>query len=206
MMAGGLQAPPVLSTLETHLLEFSKVPLGHPLNHPRSDEELRITYDIDRTLKEIRQGRWRRVALQFPDEMLPDAPRVFQLLSHGLAIHDRSPSIKHETGCYNNAGAESTRRLGEEEVQERAESMAKTTVIQDCSEEKIPPKLYILADTSYGACCVDEVAAEHVDADDSDVGPVRTRDFDGAVLRAGHGGRPGPVGRADRGVRAAGNG
>lgn len=28
-----------------------------------------------------------------------------------------------------------------------------------------PPKLYILADTSYGSCCVDEVAAAHVQAD-----------------------------------------
>lgn len=28
-----------------------------------------------------------------------------------------------------------------------------------------PPKLFILADTSYGSCCVDEVAASHVDAD-----------------------------------------
>ncbi len=27
------------------------------------------------------------------------------------------------------------------------------------------PELYILADTSYGGCCVDEVAAKHVDAD-----------------------------------------
>ncbi len=26
-------------------------------------------------------------------------------------------------------------------------------------------RLYILADTSYGSCCVDEIAAEHVDAD-----------------------------------------
>jgi diphthamide biosynthesis protein 2 len=31
--------------------------------------------------------------------------------------------------------------------------------------EKWFPRLYILADTSYGTCCVDEVAAEHVDAD-----------------------------------------
>lgn len=28
-----------------------------------------------------------------------------------------------------------------------------------------PPALYILADTSYGSCCVDEVAAAHVQAD-----------------------------------------
>ena len=30
---------------------------------------------------------------------------------------------------------------------------------------KMAPRLTILADTSYGTCCVDEVAAEHVDAD-----------------------------------------
>lgn len=30
---------------------------------------------------------------------------------------------------------------------------------------RAPPRLYILADTSYGACCVDEVAAAHVEAD-----------------------------------------
>ena len=32
-------------------------------------------------------------------------------------------------------------------------------------EEKVCCKTYILADTSYGSCCVDEVAAEHVEAD-----------------------------------------
>uniref|UniRef100_A0A1B6CJ12 2-(3-amino-3-carboxypropyl)histidine synthase subunit 2 n=1 Tax=Clastoptera arizonana TaxID=38151 RepID=A0A1B6CJ12_9HEMI len=32
-------------------------------------------------------------------------------------------------------------------------------------EKNIDQKLYILGDTSYGSCCVDEVAAEHVNAD-----------------------------------------
>ncbi|BGP48820.1 Diphthamide biosynthesis protein 2 [Rhodotorula kratochvilovae] len=33
--------------------------------------------------------------------------------------------------------------------------------------ERLPPhkELYVLADTTYGSCCVDEVAAQHVDAD-----------------------------------------
>ncbi|PKI83436.1 Diphthamide biosynthesis protein 2 [Malassezia vespertilionis] len=35
-----------------------------------------------------------------------------------------------------------------------------------CAEhDLVPPRLYILADTSYGSCCVDEVAAAHVQAD-----------------------------------------
>ncbi|SPO02079.1 related to diphthamide synthesis protein DPH2 [Cephalotrichum gorgonifer] len=32
------------------------------------------------------------------------------------------------------------------------------------SERRVSPKLYVLADTSYSACCVDEIAAEHVNA------------------------------------------
>jgi len=33
-------------------------------------------------------------------------------------------------------------------------------------EEKFPNvKLYVLGDTSYGSCCVDEIAAEHINAD-----------------------------------------
>jgi len=35
--------------------------------------------------------------------------------------------------------------------------------IQDTKEEE--QKIFILGDTSYGACCIDEIAAEHVDAE-----------------------------------------
>jgi diphthamide biosynthesis protein 2 len=43
---------------------------------------------------------------------------------------------------------------------------AKNETIQQLSAElDVEEKLCILGDTSYGACCVDEVAAEHVDAD-----------------------------------------
>jgi len=40
-------------------------------------------------------------------------------------------------------------------------------VLKEKINEKIPENdihLYVLADTSYGSCCVDEVAAEHVDS------------------------------------------
>lgn len=143
-------AAPVLSTPDDRILEATEsvVPEPKPI---QSEEELAITYDIERTLKEIRQARYKRVALQFPDEMLPDAPRVFQLLSRGLEardIVDKSSSGQKEAGREAANGlADSVSRLG----------------VEDSGEEA--PKLYILADTSYGTCCVDEVAAEHVDAD-----------------------------------------
>ncbi|KAF9444614.1 diphthamide biosynthesis protein [Macrolepiota fuliginosa MF-IS2] len=71
-------------------------------------------YDIQRTADEIIQGDYKRIALQFPDELLHDSVPIF-------------------------------RRL----------------------KSKIGPgrELYVLADTSYGSCCVDEVAAQHANAD-----------------------------------------
>lgn len=120
-MATELAAAPVLSTPDDHLLE---VPAAETKTIPTStlsDEELRWTYDIARTAKEIRQGGWKKIALQFPDDMLVDAPGVVQTLdAELLAAH---------------GGDDESRRI------------------------------HILADTSYSACCVDEIAAEHADSD-----------------------------------------
>ena len=111
----------------------------------RSDEEIYLIYEIKRTVAEIRERKWRRIALQFPDEMLPDAPRVYE------ALHNGFKEI----------------RAGEVQKMDASDGVP-TEALADMS---IPPlalpeeKLYILADTSYGSCCVDEIAAEHVDAD-----------------------------------------
>ncbi|RLN46843.1 hypothetical protein BBJ29_009759 [Phytophthora kernoviae] len=72
-------------------------------------------YDIPRTVKQIRSGGYKVIALQFPDSLLPDASRVQQELKDGLS--------------------------GQWE------------------------RVFILGDTSYGSCCADEVAAQHLVAD-----------------------------------------
>ncbi|KAH9051627.1 diphthamide biosynthesis protein [Lactarius deliciosus] len=77
-------------------------------------EELRDYYELEWTANEIVANNYKRVALQFPDELLRDSVPIF----HGL---------KRAVGANS--------------------------------------ELYVLADTSYGSCCVDEVAAQHVDAD-----------------------------------------
>jgi diphthamide biosynthesis protein 2 len=71
-------------------------------------------YDITQTVDHITSLGASRIALQFPDELLPDAYTVLQLLQREL-----DPSCD----------------------------------------------LFILGDTSYGSCCVDEVAAQHLQAD-----------------------------------------
>ncbi|KAF7329083.1 2-(3-amino-3-carboxypropyl)histidine synthase subunit 2 [Mycena kentingensis (nom. inval.)] len=80
----------------------------------RSSAELDEFYDIERTISAIVAGKYKRVALQFPDELLHDSVPIYRRLRAGIG-----------------------------------------------SEQE----LYVLADTSYGSCCVDEVAAQHVDAD-----------------------------------------
>lgn len=140
-MADLQSTPPVLSTPGDHILTETTDSVGSITQERLSDEELEIRYEIDRTITEIRRHKWRRAALQFPDEMLPHSARVYQTLARGLGP---SPNPLATT------------------VDD-----SKTQELTDLTlEEASPPvKLTILADTSYGSCCVDEIAAEHIDAD-----------------------------------------
>jgi diphthamide biosynthesis protein 2 len=153
-MGTEMEAAPVLSTPDDRILEATEPAISQNTARALSDEELAITYDIDRTLKEIREARYKRIALQFPDDMLPDAPRVFQLLSRGLDSRNATDSNTTQT---QNDGTSTT-----VDSDGLAHSVSQLSVA-DTAE--LSPRLYILADTSYGTCCADEVAAEHVDAD-----------------------------------------
>ncbi|CZR66604.1 related to diphthamide synthesis protein DPH2 [Phialocephala subalpina] len=149
-----LTAPPVLSTPETHILE-DPTPLSTAQASPRlSDEELWNVYELERTAKEIRDGGYKRVALQFPDGMLKDAPRISQALEKEVwklpaAVRKEEESASLETSF--------------NELQVNAEQGTKEDGTNGRTAERV--RLYILADTSYGSCCVDEIAAEHVNAD-----------------------------------------
>ena len=144
---GKLGSPPVLSTPDSHILNATSLATILRPEEKLSDEELLTRYEIRRTILEIRRHKWKRVALQFPDEMLPDSARVFQLLARGLHLaqvdtsQPRLPSSNQEI--------------------EKVEGFDRLHI----DESKEPVKLTILADTSYGSCCVDEIAAEHVNAD-----------------------------------------
>ncbi|KAJ0122677.1 diphthamide biosynthesis protein 2 [Diaporthe amygdali] len=129
-MTNELTAAPVLSTPDDHLFEYQE-PVADAQS-PRSDDELRETYEVARVAREIRHGAHRRIALQFPDHMLGDAPKVVTLLQDEL---DSIPQ-------------------GEEKDDQK-------DIPQDRKQQE---KIYILADTSYSSCCVDEIAAEHIDA------------------------------------------
>lgn len=144
-MTAPLDAPSVLSTPDTNIFQDHSQPKIDAFDRRHSDEQMRITYEIERTIAEIKRGRWTRVALQFPDHMLPDAPRISEALVKGLSgvcpQDVPSKSISHFDI------SDATNRLS-------------------ISPELLPTtRVYILADTSYGACCIDEIAAEHVNAE-----------------------------------------
>ena len=148
-------AAPVLSTPDTNVFEtYTPAP---PAHSKLSDQQLTFRYEVERTVSEIRRRKWRRIALQFPDHMLPDAPRVYDLLRNRLrslprldADDSRVPveELEHEIKSVDLSGNGSV----------AADARAGVKVPDD-------ERLYILGDTSYGACCVDEIAAEHVSAD-----------------------------------------
>lgn len=113
-MEQGLTVAPVLSSPDDVILETATTEV---IQSTLTDDQVKTTYELERAAKEIRERGCKRIALQFPDHMLVDAPKVSQLLEAELA-----------------------------------------TTTPDA-------RICILADTSYSACCVDEVAAEHADAD-----------------------------------------
>ena len=158
MTTPALESAPVLSTPDTHIFE-DPTPAVDPSSLPRlSDEQVALTYEIERTVREIREGQWKRIALQFPDHMLGDAPRVYEHLSRGLRKErkEQDSSVDEQNGQPLNGTKATT-------VEDDLSTDLSKARIQE--ELTIEEKLFILGDTSYGACCVDEVAAEHVDAD-----------------------------------------
>ncbi|KAL0468307.1 Diphthamide biosynthesis protein 2 [Neurospora intermedia] len=169
-MAGELNAAPVLSTPEDHLFEYAVVPTDDQTK-AKSDDELRDIYEITRTAKEVGEGGWRRIGLQFPDHMLCDAPRVVQLLEAELASLPQPPVPTSTADSQLTATAcpePSTTNNGQ-----CSRNFQQNGTGCGCGKQAPAPvesqpkarRVYVLADTSYSACCVDEIAAEHVNAD-----------------------------------------
>lgn len=80
-----------------------------------------------------------RVALQFPDDLLADASQVTWLMEEAIATAYKKKFIQ------------------------LLEHQTLTSVMQQHLEN--PPLVFVLGDSTYGSCCPDEVAAQHLNAD-----------------------------------------
>lgn len=142
-MTQELTTAPVLSTPDTHILSEDSPKISQHPPEKLSDDQIYTRYEISRTITEIKQHRWRRIALQFPDQMLPHSARVYQFLARGLESNQPTNDSPGQDGV----------------------TLPESDLSQLSVQDTKPVKLTILGDTSYGSCCVDEIAAEHVDAD-----------------------------------------
>lgn len=118
-------------------------------------ERLVEYYDLDTLVVFLKQMedesfKYRRIALQFPDDLVCDSAAVTQYLQHemGLTSETRREG-DNVLSCGNNTCCSQGSCVKSEEPSAQSERQ----------------RLWILADTSYSLCCVDEVAAEHVKAD-----------------------------------------
>lgn len=104
-------------------------------------------YDTQVLCDKITAYGFRRVALQFPDELLCDASNV---------VWDMQDKLRQARSNKDNAKSDNG-AVGSHAPKGESGQGAASAVTS--------AELFVLADTSYGNCCVDEVAAEHVDAD-----------------------------------------
>ena len=120
---------------------------------------LRDFFDVSATARFIAQSRARRVALQFPDEWLGQSARVMRELQADVEHIDKAEAAAATTAA---ATAEAAATAAAAAASSSSSAVA--AVVAPAAAQ-VPLSLCILADTSYGSCCVDEVAAQHANCD-----------------------------------------
>ncbi|KAJ7260523.1 hypothetical protein O6H91_Y407500 [Diphasiastrum complanatum] len=99
-------------------------------------------YEIAETASYILRRGFSRVALQFPDVLLKDSVLISAALQEEI--------VKQAGSNGNHLRTDSKQDTNTASVVEEAQSSV---------------RLFVMADTTYGSCCADEVAAAHVNAE-----------------------------------------
>ncbi|CUS20216.1 LAQU0S01e01618g1_1 [Lachancea quebecensis] len=107
-------------------------------------EMLKKYYMVDEMIKFLNENtHFNKITLQFPDYLVKDSALITQFLQQELVQKSCQPA-KEESACRANTGSACC-QSNDLAVTER--------------------RVWILADTAYSSCCVDEVASEHVNGD-----------------------------------------
>lgn len=158
---------------------------------------LREYYSIDELCKHLK-NRYAKITLQFPDALVCDSSYVVQMLQETLNSDEQPTDEKNENNNNNNNNGRETKADLKKALSEidfnsdhdSDEEHCATCTNCSCGKKESEKKhhkrnvnhheVWVLADTSYSPCCVDEVAAEHVGADvvvhfgDSCLTPIKT--------------------------------
>lgn len=153
---------PALSTAQTDdAFQFDKLQVDEVKHRPhiahyqegdkkRLRDLLAQYYLVDQLASELIKAGYKTITLQFPDLLICDSSYVVLMLQDILRANYE--------GSY----------TGPTEAPVKcAQTCGKATCCSEKSQKDSsePPEVWVLADTSYSDCCVDEVAAEHVGGD-----------------------------------------
>lgn len=153
--------PPALSTVQTEeTFEFQsyqkvnhdRTYLGKDFNKENMVELITKYYCLPELINYFQKNKeYRKITLQFPDELIVDSAIVVELLQNNLERDDdelHSHTEKSESSC-----------------SKGGECCQNPTCKGTIDPVNTTRKIWALADTSYSSCCVDEVATEHVKGD-----------------------------------------
>lgn len=181
-MAASEAHAPVLSTHQDEstfsYAKVNKAEASRRLVIPEGKEYIdviRSYYSIDELvnfLKQTNEGErlYKRVTLQFPDSLICDSAAVVADLQTKLGLNLHEDKASSETICCGNSsnscsGKSATPCSGNASSCGSIGGASCCSAQNHTSKQGTRQRLWILADTSYSSCCVDEVAAEHVGAD-----------------------------------------
>lgn len=165
---------PALSTFQDEeafsyaKIDKTKLTRTHLHLQPGNDdtEKLGHYYDIDQIVaflsqKETIEGeetpKYKCITLQFPDSLICDSAQLAQELQKRMGLSQTIYSVQAKE-CEESKESKETRG-GCCGTQNSCGSLCER------SQPDSSQRIWILADTSYSSCCVDEVASEHVKAD-----------------------------------------
>lgn len=178
---------PTLSTPQDESVFYAKV----AVSKPRRRSNIAQYYSLDELADAVK--KYKRITLQFPDELVGDSAAVAYELQSRLdkaraLLEKEDPEAGNGQTALQNENDKTAETKETSECRGDVDPAAKTPK-QQCSsspcstgnnscacsascssscsnsDAKTSSQVWILADTSYSPCCVDEVAAQHVLAD-----------------------------------------
>jgi len=103
-----------------------------------------------------------RIALQFPDELLADAPDVSWLMEDAISNAYRDKLLLLQSQSTLQHTKLENKELSTDSTQHQSSSQQQQELINKHLQQL--PLIFILGDTTYGSCCPDEISANHLNA------------------------------------------
>lgn len=125
-----------------------------------TEEEFEYYFSIKYVAQLIKENKYKSIALQFPDNLLQYASRiVFSLRSHlGVNLNPIENIIAPENQRKRESIISTKAKVTDiEDILQSKQKKSEVNIDMDANDSNTAPRIFILADTTFGSCCIDEV-------------------------------------------------